>query len=393
MKGRILVFVFLAMVFGCDADKREVNQKAQFLCENDFSEKIVLHVWPTDKKLEDYVIAPDIAAMKKANEATTGGLFGALMGGLIGSLKATHEAVVGTITCDIKNTDIQGDSAIVEFDAHGKRIAEMKENILPKLAELPDHNAKVAYLKPLLEAGEPQTETHILNFKRVGDTWLVDYGIAATLEKEAAEKAATEQKREQIDKLSKHATELAEQRQWKASLETLREIKALAPELKSIDESIAAAEERIKHTIGEQWFLQESTDAMTDQINTFVSLQSDEKSGGHGYNYVQLIVRCERGEIESYISFERMLDQDYRTNKTPLKIRFGSEEPIAMKVTTSTSRDATFMMPPFIDAVAAHPNTKLAVEFSPIGSGALVATFQTAGSDKAIARVRETCTK
>lgn len=325
MKGRILMLVLLAMVFGCDADKREVNQKAQFLCENDFSEKITLQVWPTDKTLEDYVIAPDIAAMKKANDATKGGLLGALMGGLMGSLKATHEAVVGTITCDIKKTDIQGDTAIVEFDAHGKRIAEMKENIFPKLAELPDHNAKVAYLKPLLEAGEPHTQSHILNFKRVGDAWLVDYGIAATLEKEAAEKAATEQKREQIEKLSEHATELAEKRQWKASLATLREIKALDPESESIDESIAAAEERIK--------------------------------------------------------------------KTPLKIRFGSEEPIAMKVNTSTSHDATFMNPAFIDAVAAHPNTKLAVEFSPIGSGALLATFQTAGSDAAIARVRKTCTK
>jgi len=393
MKGRILMLALLAMVFGCDADKREVNQKAKFLCENDFSEKVTLQVWPSDKAIEQYVIAPDIMALRADDLAITNNPFAGLLGGLLNSFKAAHEATVGTITCDVEKTTVQGASATVTLAIRSKRLADVETNVFPKLADLPDHTAKVAYMKTLLKAGEYRNESKDLEFRKVNGAWLVDYGIAAKKEAEAAQKAADDLREEQLKKLNNHANDLFEKREWKAARDAFNEIKTLDPNFPDVDASIASAQDMLDHTIGGKWYLTEEKDAMTDELSTYLSMLSDEKTGTFGTEYAVITLRCVRGKLESFVSLKQMIDRDWRTQTTPVKIRFDAEKPIPMRLGTNTGHDAIFMKSSFLDLLGSHPNTKLAIEYAPYGSGPVVTTFQTAGADLAVAHVQNACKK
>ena len=152
-----------------------------------------------------------------------------------------------------------------------------------------------------------------------------------------------------------------------------------------------------KDWVGGRWTLTEETDPMTDTKNAVAMLRSLDgfaSSSGRA-RPATLIVRCHRGELDSFINAGAVLDSDSRTSEVRGQHRFGDAPAEPLRGSISTSRDAVFLDRPREWAArwAAATDTSWRVELPVFRSTPQTVTFDLTAASKALEPVLQQCAR
>ncbi len=170
---------------------------------------------------------------------------------------------------------------------------------------------------------------------------------------------------------------------------TTREMAALSESLETIRSMKA------RH-VGGRWLVDEAKDPMTDQINATAQLRSTNEVESWGRQEpATLVVRCQRGDFEVYLSTPFVLDSDWRYDSVSGQFRFGSAAPQRLRATRSKDMKAAFLRDPrsWAQDLVEHQGEKWTIEVSPYNEGATAFFFDLAAADKAVPRILAACPK
>jgi len=147
--------------------------------------------------------------------------------------------------------------------------------------------------------------------------------------------------------------------------------------------------------IAGRWSSSETRDPMTDEVNSIVSLMAlDGVPNSIGrVTQASLIVRCERGRLEAFISAGTMLDYSWRSDTVRAQHRFDDEPATRLLGGASTSRNAMFLRTPRarITELMKRDGARWRVELPVYGRRPATVTFDLTGSSQAIPRALEAC--
>lgn len=157
----------------------------------------------------------------------------------------------------------------------------------------------------------------------------------------------------------------------------------------------ALLDARSKGWVGGRWIVTSEKDAMTDQMNTVARLESVNgipNSIGRE-EPAHLIVRCDRGKLDVYVTTDAILDSDWRYDSVSGQHRFGTAAPARFSGNVSTSRQAVFLRQPssWLKDFRAHEAEPWTVELPVYNRKPASVKFDLTAIGKALDSISDSC--
>lgn len=132
------------------------------------------------------------------------------------------------------------------------------------------------------------------------------------------------------------------------------------------------------------WRITNTVNPLTDEARVVLSLTADE--GNSVLNTRRLILRCDSGQTDAYISWG-----DYLGDNGRVTYRIGQAEPVDRILNLSNDNTATFISPASNFIVSLMRANRFVARITPYNDSPVTAVFNTTGLSDAVMDLRRAC--
>lgn len=183
MKPSILMLTVIAAWFsGCSTAEHVIKRQAETLCRYNELTDPTLEVFPSGVRAEDYLRPADLEFLKDLQAARDARERGtskeALRTTITPTLGALAQAMQEKTTCEVTKVSVQGNNAHLEgLQARPKLKAATLLVGMSAIATASSDAARLQKAREYLADSEVQTMRFSLDFVRVNERWLADFGL------------------------------------------------------------------------------------------------------------------------------------------------------------------------------------------------------------------------
>jgi len=149
----------------------------------------------------------------------------------------------------------------------------------------------------------------------------------------------------------------------------------------------------IESTSSGRWTAESKRDPMDDTTTVLLQLPSTNTAANTlgRAEKAYLVLRCEDRSLQAFISTPFVLDSDYRTDRTPLRLRYDDDPTSEVRATISTSHTAVFVSDPLQFADSLLRARKVLAEVRPYDRTSVVLEFDPVGLDRHVEELLTAC--
>jgi hypothetical protein len=140
------------------------------------------------------------------------------------------------------------------------------------------------------------------------------------------------------------------------------------------------------------WTLDEKVNAMDNTKRTLLSLRSqDEVQGYIGSNAAYLIIKCEKGKADAYVSVGTPIQHEYESESYGVRLKFDDAAPVKQHWIGSTDGTALFSPSPRQFVKELGDAKVFLFEFTPFEKTATTVRFNVSGLSEKLPPISDSC--
>jgi hypothetical protein len=140
------------------------------------------------------------------------------------------------------------------------------------------------------------------------------------------------------------------------------------------------------------WTLSEKTNEMDGTKRSLLMLESQgEVQGFIGSNAAYLVIKCEKGKAETYVSVHTQIQHEYGSEEYGVRLKFDDAAPIRQHWSASTDGTALFSPSPAKFVKELEGANVFLFEFTPFEKTATAVRFNVSGLSERLAPISESC--
>jgi Protein of unknown function (DUF2939) len=141
-----------------------------------------------------------------------------------------------------------------------------------------------------------------------------------------------------------------------------------------------------------KWELSDQKDPMDDTVSIYLSRDADEEVSGR-FSRVRptMVFRCHKKQLEAYINLQGMVDYDYQTHRSVVRLRFDDGKANPESWIASQDREALFAPNAKLFLSALRNSSTLLFEWHQSGDRVTIAKFTRADLEAHIDRLADAC--
>ena len=154
----------------------------------------------------------------------------------------------------------------------------------------------------------------------------------------------------------------------------------------------ATSSEHVEPAATATWTLDEKVNAMDETKKTLLSLRSqDEVEGFIGRHAAFLIIKCEKGKSEAYVSVGTQIQHEYGSERYGVRVKFDDSNAVKQHWDASTDGTALFSPSPG-ELVRKLEGAKVFLfEFTPFQKTPTIVTFNVGGLSEKLTPIADSC--